>query len=730
MAIRRLVILHLALAVVSLSGGSCSSSGGGGGGDRGQDGGEDSPARADGVTGLGAEELPHYDEIPPATVPAQIRNQQRSAGRDLSELTPTPRYQGLLNSCVGFSTAYGLMTYLAATHVEGWADLDTPERQFSPAFVFNQANSAAMGRPGAAGKRCDQVGAYLADALMLLRDTGCATWHDMPYDSGECDAQPAAAVLSAAGDFRIERFDKTDTDVETVRSFLDQGVPTIAVLRIGPGFYQLGAEDIYDQADTATADLKHAVLVVGYEIEPATIKIMNSWGTEWGNGGYGRISAEIWPDVASELWVVENGLLGPTGTVSQPTGAKGQTARQPADAGWCAVSPKLDTDGDGYTDLIEQIFGLDPQTPDENPDFVDRPDADRDGYPDTTEVVFGTDTRDASDFPFDCDYAFPAGFFDEGDGGDDGPVGRLTAVVHSQKTGGRGGVVPGSVVVLEVNGDGNPDVAVANTGGTADGEEGTVSVLLGNGDGTLAEPLTIEGLAEPEFLTAVDLNGDDAADLAVGSSTSDEVTFLQADGAGGYAVVGTLELNHYLSRPMLVVDLDGDGQDELLSRHNEGVDIYAAEAGGLYTWLREVVLQHDAEAALVGSLCTQPAADFNGDGLVDLANTTLRSPTSEDIAAGDLDYALSLSIWLGAEDGLSFTRTDVLEVPVPYEQFSQLALTCPVVGEFNGDGRPDLAGYLGEDQGMFLIAGTAQGAAPVASAGNRWLRELSLDSSD
>jgi len=28
------------------------------------------------------------------------------------------------------------------------------------------------------------------------------------------------------------------------------------------------------------------------------------------------------------------------------------------------------------------------------------------------------------------------------------------------------------------------------------------------------------------------------------------------------------------------------------------------------------------------------------------------------------------------------------------------------------------------------IGRTAQGAAPVASAGNRWLRELSLDSSD
>lgn len=719
MTARRLATLHLSLAALALTVASCSSSGGGGGGGGNdeQDGNQDSQTPADQVTGLGGEELPHFDEIPAALVPDEFRNQERVAGQDLSALMPTPKQQGQLNSCVGFSTAYGLMTYLAASHIEGWGDLDTPERQFSPSFVFNLANSAVMGRPSAAGKTCIEVGAYVPDVEMLLRDRGCATWGDMPYDPDECSAQPTASVLSAAANFRIKQFDKTVYDVESVQSYLDQGSPSIALLKIGEGFFELAEGEVYDEADAATSEMRHAVLVVGYEVEPATIKIMNSWGTDWGDGGYGRISAEIWPDIVSELWIVDPALQTPfLDSASEPTNEKGSVAQQPDDADWCAVSPKLDSDGDGYTDLIERIFGLDPQTPDENPDFIDRPDADGDGYPDTTEAVFGTDPQDVADFPFDCDYQFPAGFFDdvvEDDRDGDESAGRLTAVVNSQTTGGRGAASPGSVVVLDADGDGNLDVAVANQGDSSTGETGTVSLLLGNGDGTLSEPLVIPELTAPEYLTALDLNGDDDADLAVADASGDVVTFLEADGAGGYSFGDSLELENPLRQPMTAIDLDGDGQAELVARNNDGVDIYAAEAGGTYTWRGEVVLE-DADSFLAATLCAPLAADLNGDGNADLAHVALTAPTEEDLGAGDWDYNLILAIWLGAGDGLTFTRSDLLEISVPLEEAFQMVYTCPAVGEFNGDGRPDMVGFIGQDQGMFIVAGTDQGVAPTA----------------
>ena len=71
---------------------------------------------------------------------------------------------------------------------------------------------------------------------------------------------------------------------------------------------------------------------------------------------------------------------------------------------------------------------------------------------------------------------------------------------------------PVSVVIGEFDGDGNPDLAVANNG------SGDITVLLGVGDGTfaLAQPLALG--SNPSSLTVDDLNGDCRPDLAAVSA--------------------------------------------------------------------------------------------------------------------------------------------------------------------------------------------------------------------
>jgi hypothetical protein len=46
------------------------------------------------------------------------------------------------------------------------------------------------------------------------------------------------------------------------------------------------------------------------------------------------------------------------------------------------------------------------------------------------------------------------------------------------------GTFPVSVAVADFDGDGIPDLAVANGGGTTGADQGSVSILLGKGDGT------------------------------------------------------------------------------------------------------------------------------------------------------------------------------------------------------------------------------------------------------
>ena len=78
------------------------------------------------------------------------------------------------------------------------------------------------------------------------------------------------------------------------------------------------------------------------------------------------------------------------------------------------------------------------------------------------------------------------------------------------------------MAVADVNGDGRPDIIVANHGAsTGNALNGSVSVLLGNGNGTfqpaqntLLFPGDVVGVA------VADINGDGRPDLIVGGNTS------------------------------------------------------------------------------------------------------------------------------------------------------------------------------------------------------------------
>ena len=90
---------------------------------------------------------------------------------------------------------------------------------------------------------------------------------------------------------------------------------------------------------------------------------------------------------------------------------------------------------------------------------------------------------------------------------------------------------PTSLVVADLNGDGKPDLAVANLNGT------TVSVLLNKGDGTFAARVDYPTGAQPFSVAAADLNGDGKPDLAVANAGigNGRVSVLLNNGDGTFA---------------------------------------------------------------------------------------------------------------------------------------------------------------------------------------------------
>src|SRR5205814_1914064 len=83
---------------------------------------------------------------------------------------------------------------------------------------------------------------------------------------------------------------------------------------------------------------------------------------------------------------------------------------------------------------------------------------------------------------------------------------------------------PVSVAAADLNGDGKPDLAVANLGGN------TVSVLLNNGNGTFAARVDYTTGSTPWSVAAADLNGDGKPDVAVANINDNTVSLLLNNG--------------------------------------------------------------------------------------------------------------------------------------------------------------------------------------------------------
>jgi len=175
-------------------------------------------------------------------------------------------------------------------------------------------------------------------------------------------------------------------------------------------------------------------------------------------------------------------------------------------------------------------------------------------------------------------FAVTTGDFN-GDGNPDLAVANRVAdnvsVFFGNGTGGFGaganypvGSGPIGIAAADFNGDGRTDIAVANfatlglpTSGTAD-----VSVLLGTGGGNFA-PAQHFGIgnsgSHPSSIAAADFNRDGRIDLALGNYGLSAVSVLIGNGAGSFSLAGTFPLISQNLFSIAVGDFDRDSNPDV-----------------------------------------------------------------------------------------------------------------------------------------------------------------------
>ena len=131
--------------------------------------------------------------------------------------------------------------------------------------------------------------------------------------------------------------------------------------------------------------------------------------------------------------------------------------------------------------------------------------------------------------------------------------------------GGSGGVFPDSVAVADLNGDGIPDVVVANQCSSYKDQkcsaQGVLGVLLGNADGSF-QPAVVynSGGAGAVSVAIGDLNGDGMPDIAVVNGSG--VAILSGNGDGTFQTAVNYGSSGYAS--VAVADVNGNGKPYLI----------------------------------------------------------------------------------------------------------------------------------------------------------------------
>ena len=178
-----------------------------------------------------------------------------------------------------------------------------------------------------------------------------------------------------------------------------------------------------------------------------------------------------------------------------------------------------------------------------------------------------------------------------------------------------------SLAVGDVNGDGKPDLVVSHRQNFVGDYDGTITLLLGNGDGTFQSPVLFEGTGDTS-VALKDVNGDGKLDIVATLSCSrgicireGSVTVLLGNGDGTFQQSMSYDSGGKEPSSMALADLNGDGKVDLVVTNSYG----ASSVAGVLLGNGDGTFQHVVTHGLGGAGTTSIAvADVNGDGKADL----------------------------------------------------------------------------------------------------------------
>ena len=184
------------------------------------------------------------------------------------------------------------------------------------------------------------TGAYLRSTMGAMRLFGVPPETHFPYDVDKYDDEPPAFCYAFGQSFkaltyyRLDPYGSTQPEVlARVKQWIAAGLPSMFGFTVYSSMWNVGGSGHipYPQPGESVEG-GHAVVAVGYDdtlkigSKKGALKIRNSWGTDWGDAGYGWLPYDyVLQGLADDFWSLVNAEFVDTGLFKeQPEWAHGE----------------------------------------------------------------------------------------------------------------------------------------------------------------------------------------------------------------------------------------------------------------------------------------------------------------------------------------------------------------------------------------------------------------------
>lgn len=193
--------------------------------------------------------------------------------------------QGNTNACTGCAMAQSLRLTLLKRGVE------CPE--LSDMAIYRTARNLD-------GEKND-LGSYLRSVIKAVQKVGAPTEAHWPHNEAKVNAQvPFGAVHSGFDASGLRHYYRV-TSVDAVRRAISSGLGVVGGWQVTEAFRDWDGNGLAPNHGDKIGG--HALPIVAYGTD-GTFRLLNSWGTGWGQHGYAIVD-EAFIDSGSDLWALD-----------------------------------------------------------------------------------------------------------------------------------------------------------------------------------------------------------------------------------------------------------------------------------------------------------------------------------------------------------------------------------------------------------------------------------------